>query len=132
MVYERPNRPGQPQHKSSPATDRSQQRATQQPSSDRPRRVIPPAGGGNSSGGGHGSSYGNGNGGGSNPHPSPWLNPDNEPNPAATASFVEYLRWMRSPDSDYKDPTKVQLLQMAEEQANYRDRLTQLTQRVPH
>lgn len=129
MVYERPQRPGQPQHKPSPATDRPQERSTQKPGSDKPKRVIPPVGGGNSSGGGRGSSYGNGNGGGSNPPPSPWLNPDNEPNPAATASFVEYLRWMRSPNSDYKDATKVQLLQMAE-QANYRDRLAQLTQRT--
>jgi CRISPR-associated protein Cmr6 len=37
---------------------------------------------------------------------------------------------MRSPDSIYKDPTKVQILQMAEENADYRDRLTQLTNRT--
>jgi CRISPR-associated protein Cmr6 len=37
---------------------------------------------------------------------------------------------MRSPDSDYKDPTKVQILQLAEENANYRDRLLQLTNRT--
>jgi CRISPR-associated protein Cmr6 len=37
---------------------------------------------------------------------------------------------MRSPDSPAKDPTKVQILQMAEQGANYRDRLTQLTDRT--
>ncbi len=148
MVFERPKQPRQPEHKPSPTTNKPQERATQKPSLDKPRRVIPSVGGSNSSGGGHGSGNSNGNGGGSNPTPSPWLNPENKPNPAATTSFVEYLRWMRSPDSDYKDPTKVQLLQMAEEQANYpsgsqsptegnppaalshRDRLTQLTKRT--
>lgn len=68
----------------------------------------------------------------SNPaQPSPWLHPENPPKPDSAASFVEYLRWMRSPDSDYKDATKVQILQMAAEKANhYRDRLTELTNRT--
>ncbi|NEO85063.1 MAG: type III-B CRISPR module RAMP protein Cmr6 [Spirulina sp. SIO3F2] len=66
-----------------------------------------------------------------NPPPSPWLNPDNEPEPNPTASFVEYLRWMREPERDkYKDGTKVQILQMATEGANYRDRLSTLTKRT--
>jgi CRISPR-associated protein Cmr6 len=43
---------------------------------------------------------------------------------------VEYLRWMRSPDSRYKNPTKVQILQMAEEGADYRARLEILNQRT--
>jgi CRISPR-associated protein Cmr6 len=64
---------------------------------------------------------GNGGGGGNRPNdpnnlpPSPWLDPDNPPpTPHNEASFVEYLRWMRSPDSDNKDGTKLQLLQQAE------------------
>lgn len=102
MVFERPKRPGKPQQK--PAS-------TQKPNVDKPKN-------------------GGGNGGNGNPLPSPWLNPADEPNPTSTASFVEYLRWMREPDSDYKDPTKVQILQMAQEGANYSARLTQLTKRT--
>jgi CRISPR-associated protein Cmr6 len=118
MVFDRPKKTGQPQPKSSPATHRT--------SADKPKKIIT-VGGGNNSGGGRSG----GNGDGSNPPlPSPWLDPDNEPNPAATASFVEYLRWMREPDSDYKDPTKVQILQMAQDGANYSARLTQLTKRT--
>jgi CRISPR-associated protein Cmr6 len=122
MVFDRPKKTGQPQPKSVPATQRA--------STDRPRRIIT-VGGGNNSGGGRSGGNGGGNGDSSNPPlPSPWLDPDNEPNPAATASFVEYLRWMREPDSDYKDPTKVQILQMAQEGSNYSARLTQLTKRT--
>lgn len=66
--------------------------------------------------------------------PSPWLDPDNIPKPdpsASFVSFVEYLRWMRSFDTEYKDATKVQILQMAEEKAKtYKDRLTELTNRT--
>jgi len=87
-------------------------------------------GGGNPRGGQGGGARGGG--GNDRPVPSPWLEHplDPTPDPDATASFVEYLRWMRSPDSAYKDPTKVQILQMAEERANYRDRLTTLTNRT--
>lgn len=70
-----------------------------------------------------------GNGGNDRP-PSPWLNSDNEPQPNSTASFVEYLRWMREPEREYKDATKIQILQIAQENANYRDRLKQLNQRT--
>ncbi|MEH1887632.1 RAMP superfamily CRISPR-associated protein [Nostoc sp.] len=64
--------------------------------------------------------------------PSPWLEHplDLIPSPDSSASFVEYLRWMRSPDSAYKDTAKLQILQMAEENANYRDRLSQLNKRT--
>jgi len=64
--------------------------------------------------------------------PSPWLEHplDPSPSPGSEASFVEYLRWMRSPDSQHKDPTKLEILQMAEGQGNHRDRLTQLTNRT--
>ncbi|MBW4532566.1 MAG: type III-B CRISPR module RAMP protein Cmr6 [Pleurocapsa minor HA4230-MV1] len=66
-----------------------------------------------------------------NQPPSPWLNSDNPPQPNSTASFVEYLRWMREPEREYKDATKLQILQIAQENANnYGDRLKQLNQRT--
>ncbi len=43
---------------------------------------------------------------------------------------MEYLRWMREPTRDYKDPTKVQILDWATKRANYDDRLKQLTDRT--
>lgn len=107
---------------------------------NRPTRNNPPANdhrGGNR--GGHGGNNndrnnrngGNGgNGGNQPPIPSPWLNPENEPQPHPEASFIEYLRWMRSPNHDYKDPTKVQILQMAEQGSKYSQRLQQLTKRT--
>lgn len=61
---------------------------------------------------------------------SPWLSPSDSPTPHPTASFVEYLRWMRSPDSTYKDPSKVQILQVAEEKADYSVWLGKMTQRT--
>nr|WP_225883919.1 RAMP superfamily CRISPR-associated protein [Prochlorothrix hollandica] len=73
---------------------------------------------------------GNQHPGGNNPQtPSPWLL-ETIVQPDPQASFVEYLRWMREPGQDYKDPTKVQLLQLAEEGANYFDRLKTLTDRT--
>ncbi|MDX2232444.1 MAG: RAMP superfamily CRISPR-associated protein [Leptolyngbyaceae cyanobacterium bins.349] len=129
MVFDRPNRPGQAQKK--PAT--SPNPATQRADAGKPKRVTS-TGGGSSGGrprGGNGGDSGSGNGS-DRPTPSPWIGHplDPTPNPDHAASFVEYLRWMRSPDSPYKDPTKVQILQMAEEKANYRDRLMQLTNRT--
>ncbi|AFY51322.1 uncharacterized protein predicted to be involved in DNA repair (RAMP superfamily) (plasmid) [Nostoc sp. PCC 7524] len=112
MVFERPNQPKKPQ---SPAN------AT--PNINQPRRVINV---GVDNGGGN---RGNGNNN-QPPIPSPWLNPENPPQPHSEASFVEYLRWMRSPDSHYKDPTKVQILQMAEQGAKYSKRLQELTKRT--
>jgi len=123
MVFDRPKKPGQSQPLSLPATQKS--------SSDKPKKIIT-VGGGNNSDGGRSGGNGGGSGGGNenNPLPSPWLDSNNEPNPAATASFVEYLRWMREPESDYKNPTKVQILQMATEGADYSARLTQLIKRT--
>ncbi len=112
MVFDRPQ-PNQPKKPQPPATTKSDM--------NKPKKVITVGVGSNS--GGHGGS--------NQPSlPSPWLNPKNPPQPDPTASFVEYLRWMRSLDSEYKDATKVQLLQIAEEKANYRDRLTQLMKRT--
>lgn len=67
---------------------------------------------------------------GNNRPPSPWLNSNQEPKPDSSASFVEYLRWMREPEQEYKDATKIQILQLAQENADYRDRLRQLNQRT--
>lgn len=116
MVFERPKKTEKSDLPSS---------ATQKLNGGKPNKIITVGGVNNSS------SHTNGNGSDSNyPHPSPWLDPENEPTPDATTSFVEYLRWMRSPDSEYKDATKVQLLQMAEEKAKYSTRLDQLTKRT--
>ena len=133
MVFDRPKHPGKKQP--IPATNRPNRPpspATQRSTSGQsaaPKKVISTGGGGNPPGRNQG---GNSNENNQNPQPSPWLEhpSDPNPNPSSTASFVEYLRWMRSSDSQYKDPTKVQILQMAEEQANYRDRLTTLTNRT--
>jgi CRISPR-associated protein Cmr6 len=120
MVFDRPNRPTPPQK---PSTSRPNT-ATQSTPTTSPRKVITVGGGGHGgAGGGNG-----GNQGKDESQPSPWLR--ETPVPDRSASFVEYLRWMRSPDSPYKDPTKVQVLQMAEEKADYSDRLTQLTNRT--
>ncbi len=121
MIFDRP-KPNRPQPKStnlSPATAPAVNKSA--------KKVLPPIGGGN--GGGNRSDSGN-SGGGNNGAPSPWLG--DKPSPAGTASFVEYLRWMRSPDIDkaYKDPTKVQILQLAAEGANYQARLKILNQRT--
>ncbi|MBD2097720.1 type III-B CRISPR module RAMP protein Cmr6 [Trichocoleus sp. FACHB-591] len=127
MVFERPKRPGQ----ENPVP----------PASQRPKPPVPRTSGGSisrdpdqrsRSGGRGGSNGGNGdNGDAADNEPSPWLEHplDRSPNPAAEASFIEYLRWMRSPGSPYKDPTKLQIMQMAEE-STYRDRLNHLTQRT--
>ncbi|NDJ22327.1 type III-B CRISPR module RAMP protein Cmr6 [Nostoc sp. B(2019)] len=116
MVFDRP----QPRKPQPPATTKSDM--------NKPKKVITVGIDGNS--GGHGGGNNSGNGSNQLSIPSPWLDPDNVPNPDAAASFVEYLRWMRSLDSEYKDETKVQLLQIAEEKANYSDRLDQLTKRT--
>jgi CRISPR-associated protein Cmr6 len=105
-----PNRPQQP-------TQNNQ--AIRRTNNHQPPRQ-PPGGGG-----------GNNNGGNNNPPPpSPWLDAENEPQPNQSASFVEYLRWMRPADHDYKDATKVQILQKAQENANYTQRLEQLNRRT--
>ncbi len=73
----------------------------------------------------------NGNNGGNNPPmPSPWLDAEQEPKTDRSASFVEYLRWMRPADAPQKDGTKVQILDMAADKANYGQRLTKLTDRT--
>ncbi len=115
-----------PAQKSSPATEKFKP-ANQTSDAGKTKKIINVGGGGNRPPAG--------GGGGGRPNvpdePSPWLDSENEPATIdPSASFVEYLRWMRSPDTEYKDAKKVQILQMAEEGANYRDRLTQLTNRI--
>ncbi|MDS3861710.1 RAMP superfamily CRISPR-associated protein [Thermosynechococcaceae cyanobacterium BACA0444] len=90
-------------------------------------------GGGNNQGGNHQNP-------GNNNQPSPWLEHPSDPipRPDNSASFVEYLRWMRevcrNQNRDGKDPTdpatKVQILQLAEEKADYQDRLEKLNERT--
>ena len=128
MVFERPKRPGQAN--STPATSRSNP-IPQQSGAKSPKKVITVKAGGNGGNRGGSNNHG-GNGDNGEPCPSPWLEHplDIKPYPDASAGFVEYLRWMRSPDNAHKDPTKVQILQIAEDSANYRDRLTQLTNRT--
>ncbi len=117
MVFDRPQ-PNQPKRPQPPAKS----------DMNRPRKIITVGVGGNS--GGHGGGNHGGNGGNQPPIPSPWLNPENPPQPHPEASFVEYLRWMRSPDAEYKNETKVQILQIAQEGANYSKRLEHLTKRT--
>jgi CRISPR-associated protein Cmr6 len=82
------------------------------------RRVIPAP---NTDNRGRGS-------GGDNTPPSPWLRGEHQP--VSQTSFVEYLRWMRPAGDEQKDTTKLQILQMATEGANYQHRLKLLNQRT--
>ena len=67
------------------------------------------------------------------------LEPNSTPSPDANAGFVEYLRWMRTYHDyenseynyeDYKDIAKLQILQLAEENADYSKRLKELNKRT--
>lgn len=67
-----------------------------------------------------------------NSQPSPWLGHPLDPNPSPdpTASFIEYLRWMRAPATPFKDGTKVDLVHRAEANADYSSRLQVLNNRI--
>lgn len=121
---QRPNRPQQPTPPVQQPTPNRNQPAPARPQKNNNNQ-------GSRANGGGGNNHGHGGGGNDrNKQPSPWLDHlDPKLKPDKSASFVEYLRWMRSPDSAYKDPTKVQILQKAES-ANYRDRLITLTNRT--
>lgn len=122
MVFERPNRPNKPN------TPRPQPNPIQR--GNTPQRHAQQGGAGGDGprpprlGGGNQRPRGD-----NTPTPSPWLL-EKMPQIHSQASFIEYLRWMREPGQEYKDPTKVQLLQLAEEGANYFDRLKTLTDRT--
>ncbi|MGA7937500.1 MAG: RAMP superfamily CRISPR-associated protein, partial [Kovacikia sp.] len=75
--------------------------------------------------------YRSGQGSGNQPPTSPWLNPAIPPVTINTASFVEYLRWMRSPATagQYKDSTKLELLSKFENN-NFSAALNRLTERT--
>ena len=124
MVFERPKLVDKGNHST---VSRPAGTSVPKPTRNRPGRPggdRPPGNGGGRGGGGN-------SGGNHSQEPSPWLiKPTVAPN--AAASFVEYLRWMRAYESSdpYRDPKKIQLLHLAEENANYRDRLTQLTKRT--
>jgi CRISPR-associated protein Cmr6 len=127
MVLERPKPKTQ---KPVPPTDRPMPNAQ---SANPPKKVITSGGG---RGGGNSSSGGNRGGGNNSNEPSPWLL-GNKPLIAPSASFVEYLRWMRSPhfkdstEAKKEDPvTKVQVLQMAEEGVDYRALLKKRNERT--
>jgi CRISPR-associated protein Cmr6 len=107
----RPNRPNPPRPATSKPQSQQQTLRSDRGGGNRPR---------NNSGGG----------GNRNEPPSPWLNPDRKPTPDPSAGFVEYLRWMREPNAPYKDDTKVQILQMAQENARYDRDLERLNKRT--
>ncbi|AFY74781.1 uncharacterized protein predicted to be involved in DNA repair (RAMP superfamily) [Synechococcus sp. PCC 7502] len=122
MAFTRPNAPQRPTTAPTKPNPAIQTPKTQ-------KKVIPaPArgGGGNQGGGNHG---GGGNGG-NNQEPSPWLMGRSPEKIDPSASFVEYLRWMRSLDQGNKDGTKLQILQLSEDKADYSKRLTKLTERT--
>jgi CRISPR-associated protein Cmr6 len=64
--------------------------------------------------------------------PAPWLGhpSDPSPRPASTASFIEYLRWMRAYGAPFRDGTKVDLVHRAEANADYSSRLQVLNDRI--
>jgi len=131
MTFDKPTRPIRRDQQPSGAPQKTNL-ASQKVAPNPVKKVIPSiSGGGGNRGGGSG---GGDNGGNNNQEPSPWLNHPyhtlTEPSPEA--SFVEYLRWMRSLDQDpnHKNETKTQILQMAQEGVNYQERLKVLNQRT--
>lgn len=67
-----------------------------------------------------------------NSQPSPWLGHPLDPNPSPdpTASFIEYLRWMRAYGAPFREGTKVYLVHRAEANADYSSRLQVLNNRI--
>jgi CRISPR-associated protein Cmr6 len=92
---------------------------------NQPNRRQNNGGGNRNQGGGGGNHHGNG-GGNNNSKLSPWLDPDHQPPTSHNASFIEYLRWMRPPEDPQKDGTKVQILNQAQDNPDYRQRLKTL------
>ncbi len=122
MVFERPKPPNKANSRPNPTPRPNPQQNRPNRGGNAPRRP--------GNGGGNRGRNGGGNGDNRPPQPSPWLDSENEPEPDDNASFVEYLRWMRSPDHPQKDGTKTQILHKAEDSANYNKRLGLLTERT--
>ncbi len=127
MTFDKPSRPTKQPSSAPQKTNLATQKVVPNPV----KKVIPNiiGGGGNSGNKGGGVSGGGGNGG-NNQEPSPWLMGEAPKKIDPSASFVEYLRWMRSLDQGNKDGTKLQILQLSEDKADYSKRLAKLTERT--
>jgi CRISPR-associated protein Cmr6 len=127
MTFDKPIRPTKQPSSAPQKTNLATQKVVPNPV----KKVIPNiiGGGGNSGNKGGGVSGGGGNGG-NNQEPSPWLMGESPKKIDPSASFVEYLRWMRSLDQGNKDGTKLQILQLSEDKADYSKRLAKLTERT--
>ena len=124
MTFGKPIRPTKQPSSAPQKTNLATQKVVPNPV----KKVIPNiiGGGGNSGNKGGGVS----GGGGNNQEPSPWLMGESPQKIDPSASFVEYLRWMRSLDQGNKDGTKLQILQLSEDKADYSKRLAKLTERT--
>ena len=127
MTFDKPSRPTKQPSSAPQKTNLATQKVVPNPV----KKVIPNiiGGGGHSGNRGGGGSVGGGNGG-NNQEPSPWLMGEAPKKIDPSASFVEYLRWMRSLDQGNKDGTKIQILQLSEDKADYSKRLAKLTERT--
>lgn len=127
MTFDKPIRPTKQPSSAPQKTNLATQKVVPNPV----KKVIPNiiGGGGNSGNKGGGVSGGGGNGG-NNQEPSPWLMGESPKKIDPSASFVEYLRWMRELDQGNKDGTKIQILQLSEDKADYSKRLAKLTERT--
>lgn len=119
-AFERPRRPNSPQQNPSPPIARPQS-----------RQNNPQGNGGNRGGSNRGDGGDRPQNNNNNQMPNPWLFETTPPKIDDSASFVEYLRWMREPNYQYKDGTKVEILHKAQEKArNYSSRLVVLNDRT--
>ena len=122
MTFDKPIRPTKQPSSTTPKTNFATQKVV--PNSP-VKKVIPSI-----TGGGGNRISGTSGGGGNNQEPSPWLMGEPPKKIDPSASFVEYLRWMRSLDQGNKDGTKLQILQLSEDRADYSKRLAELTERT--
>jgi len=127
MTFDKPIRPTKQPSSAPQKTNLATQKVVPNPVKKVISNII--GGGGNSGNKGGGVSGGGGNGG-NNQEPSPWLMGESPKKIDPSASFVEYLRWMRSLDQGNKDGTKLQILQLSEDKADYSKRLAKLTERT--
>jgi CRISPR-associated protein Cmr6 len=128
MTFDKPIRPTKQPSSAPQKTNLATQKVAPNPV----KKVIPNiiGGGGNSGNSGNKGGSGGGGNGGNNQEPSPWLMGESPKKIDPSASFVEYLRWMRSIDGEYKEATKNQILQMAVEGGDYSKLLQQRNDRT--